>query len=145
MQTFCTSNFTGRILFKRESFVFFWSSHLNPLPPWQIIYWTKTVWYVKSSKWMECVMPFTETKSQTFLITLETVHTQIPHFCYDEIVCSITNYSFIARQCAVLKEFPWYQVYCTWTSVTNSELKRCTRAKITLLERNSTHSYKRFC
>lgn len=95
---------------------------------------------------MQCVMPFTETKSQTFLTKLETRQRQIPHFCYNKtVVCSTSLFHHIPqfyKQDSLLfrKDFK----YCRTTARgLLSPIQNCTDAEgLSSLCLKATHLYR---
>lgn len=91
---------------------------------------------------MQCVMPFTETESQTFLTKLETTQRQIPHFCYNEtVVCSTIYHSFYKQGSLLFrKDFN----YCRTTARgLLSPIQNCTDTEgLSSLCLKATHLYK---
>lgn len=90
---------------------------------------------------MQCVMPFTEIKSQTSLIKLETSCTEKSHISVTkkrQLVPSQT--SFLARQSPILTDdFKQCRTSAHGILVTQSEPRRCRRAKLTVAESSSLH------
>lgn len=139
MQTFSTSNFTGRISCKSEKFVFLIKSpesSLLPLPNHLLnknslvcqklemdvvchaIYWNREPDISYKAR------DYAETDPTLLLQRNSSLFHHIPQFLQ-------------ARQSAVSKGFQLLQDNCTWSFVTNSELHRHRTAELTMFESNS--------